>query len=108
MKYNYTCEVFLLTAAHEHVKYVVRVTPCAAQMRPLNYVQILDEILENLDCNNISLSGSCFDAASSVIKGIKLLSGYSTETSRAQAAPENSIAAVEVPKLQLFLQHPSI
>lgn len=66
---------------------MVRVLSCAAKMSALEYVKILNELQENLDCNNIIPSALRFDVETSVINGIKLLSGYSTEI--AQAAPEN-------------------
>lgn len=69
----HTTKVFLLSVVHTGVTNIVRVVPCAASMTSLDYLNILDELLESLDCYNIQPVPLCFDAASAVVKRLSYL-----------------------------------
>lgn len=62
----------MLSALHNGVKHVVRVAPCSSGFSSIDYVTILDDLLDCLDFNNFRPSALCFDAAKPVVKGLHI------------------------------------
>lgn len=92
IEYASTAEVFLLSVVHSGTRQVVRVAPSSAAMRSLDYTDILDELLESLDCNNIVPVALCFDAATPVIKGLRsLIEGDERDVGASMAVVESLI-----------------
>lgn len=79
VEFAHMSEVFMFSTMHTGVNHVVRVASCASVFSSVDYVTILDELLECLDSNNIRPSALCFDAATPVFKGMKSLSTASED-----------------------------
>lgn len=53
VEYAYTVEVFMCSVVHSGIQNIVRAAHCGASMTFLDYWQVLDDLLESLDCDSM-------------------------------------------------------
>lgn len=64
----------MLSVDHSDVRHIVRMAPCSASMTALDYMSILDEVLDCVDCENKNATALAYDGATPVLRGLKILS----------------------------------